>query len=78
MMFAGDIVICRESKEHVDKTLDSWIYVLERRGMKVDRRKAEYMCLNERQFKGTVTMQREEVAKVEDFKSLGSTVQSNG
>ena len=36
------------------------------------------MCVNERQVKGTVKMQGEEVAKVEDFKYLGSTVQSNG
>ena len=36
------------------------------------------MCVNERQVKGTVKMQEEEVAKVEDFKYLGSTVQSNG
>ena len=37
------------------------------------------MCVNERQdnSSGTVKMQ-EEVAKVEDFKYLGSTVQSNG
>ena len=35
------------------------------------------MCVNERQVNGTVKMQ-EEVAKVEDFKYLGSTVQSNG
>ena len=46
--------------------------------MKVNRRKTEYMCVNERQVKGTVKMQGEEVAKVEDFKYLGSTVQSNG
>ena len=35
------------------------------------------MCVNERQVNGTVKMQ-EEVEKVEDFKYLGSTVQSNG
>ena len=35
------------------------------------------MCVNKRQVNGTVKMQ-EEVAKVEDFKYLGSTVQSNG
>ena len=35
------------------------------------------MCVNERQVNGTVKMQGEEVAKVEDFKYLGSTVQSN-
>ena len=46
--------------------------------MKVNRRKAEYKCVNERQVKGTVKMQGEDVTKVEDFKYLGSTVQSNG
>ena len=44
--------------------------------MKVNRRKTECMCVNERQVNVTVKRQREEVAKVEDFKYLGSTVQS--
>ena len=80
MMFADDIVICSESKERVEEKLESWRYALERRGMKVNRRKTEYMCVNERQdnSSGTVKMQGEVVAKVEDFKYLGSTVQSNG
>ena len=78
MMFADDIVICSESKERLEQKPESWIYALERRGMKVNRRKTEYMCVNERQVKGTLKMQGEEVAKVEDFKYLGSTVQSNG
>ena len=46
--------------------------------MKVNRRQAEYMCVNERQVNCTVKMQGEEVVKVEDFKYLGSTVQTNG
>ena len=80
MLFADDIVICSESKEHVEEKLESWRYALERRGMKVNRRKTEYMCVNERQdnSSGTVKTQGEEVAKVEDFKYLDSTVQSNG
>ena len=80
MIFANDIVICSKSKEQVDKKLKSWRYALERRGMKVNRRKTECVCVcvNERQDDGTVKMQGEEVAKVEDFKYLGSTVQSNG
>ena len=36
------------------------------------------MCVNKRQVNGTVEMQEEEVAKGEDFKYLGLTVQSNG
>ena len=57
---------------------ESWIYALERRGMKVNRRKTQYMCVNERQDNGTVRIQGEEVTKVDDLKYLGSTVQSNG
>ena len=47
--------------------------------MKVNRRKTEYMCVNERQDNGSsaVQMQGEDVGKLEDFKYLGSTVQSN-
>ena len=78
MMYADDIVICSESKEQVEETLESWRYALERRGMKVNRRKTEYMCVNESQVNGTVRMQVEEMEKVDDFKYLGSTVQSNG
>ena len=39
MMFANDIVICSESKTRVEEKLESWRYALERRGMKVNRRK---------------------------------------
>ena len=78
MMFADDIVICSESKEHVDEKLESWRYALERRGINVNRRKTEYICVNERQDNGSSTVKMQEVAKVENFKYLGSTVQSNG
>ena len=80
MMFADDIAICGESKEQVEEKLESWRYASERRGMKVNRGKTEYMCVNERQDNDsdTVQMQGEGLANVEDLKYLGSTVQSNG
>ncbi|KAK3544109.1 hypothetical protein QTP86_001805, partial [Hemibagrus guttatus] len=78
MMFADDIVICSESREQVEESLEKWRFVLERRGMKVSRSKTEYMCVNEREGSGTVRLQGEEVKKVQEFKYLGSTVQSNG
>ncbi|KAK3521712.1 hypothetical protein QTP70_015816, partial [Hemibagrus guttatus] len=78
MMFADDIVICSESREQVEENLERWRFALERRGMKVSRSKTEYMCVNEREGSGTVRLQGEEVKKVQDFKYLGSTVQSNG
>ncbi|KAK3534956.1 hypothetical protein QTP70_002048 [Hemibagrus guttatus] len=77
MMFADDIVICSESREQVEENLERWRFALERRGMKVSRSKTEYMCVNEREGSGTVRLQGEEVKKVQEFKYLGSTVQSN-
>ncbi|KAK3574370.1 hypothetical protein QTP86_005791 [Hemibagrus guttatus] len=78
MMFADDIVICSESREQVEENLERWRFALERRGMKVSRSKTEYMCVNETEGSGTVRLQGEEVKKVQEFKYLGSTVQSNG
>ncbi|KAK3510541.1 hypothetical protein QTP70_009875 [Hemibagrus guttatus] len=78
MMFADDIVICSESREQVEESLERWRFALEKRGMKVSRSKTEYMCVNEREGSGTVRLQGEEVKKVQEFKYLGSTVQNNG
>ncbi|KAK3506810.1 hypothetical protein QTP70_029082, partial [Hemibagrus guttatus] len=78
MMFADDIVICSESREQVEENLERWRFALERRGMKVSHSKTGYMCVNEREGSGTVRLQGEEVKKVQEFKYLGSTVQSNG
>ncbi|MCJ8742856.1 hypothetical protein PDJAM_G00086950 [Pangasius djambal] len=77
-MFADDIVICSESREQVEENLERWRFAPERRGMKVSRSKTEYMCVNEREGSGTVRLQGEEVKKVQEFKYLGPTVQSNG
>ncbi|KAK3542334.1 hypothetical protein QTP86_025769, partial [Hemibagrus guttatus] len=78
MMFADDIVICSESREQVEENLERWRFALERRGMKVSGSKTEYMCVNEREGSGTVRLQGEEVKKVQEFKYLRSTIQSNG
>eukprot|EP00064_Thunnus_orientalis_P021775 superscaffoldBa00006835_g21943 len=78
MMFMDDIEICSESREQVEESLERWGYALEGRGMKVIRSKTEYMCLNGREDSGMVRIQRVEVVKVDVFKYLGSTGQSNG
>ncbi|KAK3541958.1 hypothetical protein QTP86_008148 [Hemibagrus guttatus] len=67
-----------ESREQVEENLERWRFALERRGMKVSCSKTEYMCVNEKEGSGTVRLQGEEVKKVQEFKYLGSTVQSNG
>ena len=78
MMFADDIVICGDTRQDVEGELERWRYALERRGMKVSRSKTEYMCVNEREGGEVVHLQDAEVARVEEFKYLGATVQSNG
>ncbi|KAK3524555.1 hypothetical protein QTP70_029867 [Hemibagrus guttatus] len=78
MMFADDIVICSESREQVEENLERWRFALKRRGMKVSHSKTDYLCMNVREGSGTVRLQGEEVKKVQEFKYLGSTVQSNG
>ena len=59
-MFAYAIAICGESIEQVEEKPDSWRYALARRGMKVNRRLAEYKCVNERYDNGTMRMQGED------------------
>ena len=78
MLFADDIVICEETREEVERRLESWKYALERRGMKVSRSKTEYLCINGGNDDETVKMEDTKVPRVKKFKYLGSTVQESG
>ena len=77
MLFADDIVICKETKEEVEQRLESWRYALEKIGMKV-RSKVKYLCINEGNDNKTVKMEDTKVPRVKEFKYLGSTVQESG
>ena len=57
MLFADDIVICEETREEVERRLESRKYALERRGMKVSRSKTEYLCINGGNDDKTVKME---------------------
>ena len=52
-----DVCTChcdlQREQRTVEEKLESWRYALERRGMNANRRKTEYMCVNERQDMGT-------------------------
>ena len=78
MLFADDIVICEETREEVERSLKSWRYALERRGMKVSWSKTKYLCLNGGNDKQTVKMDDRKVPRVKKFKYLGSTMQKSG
>ena len=78
MLFADDIVICKETSEEVEQRIECWRYVLERRGMKVIRAKTQYLCVNGENDKETIKMDDTKVPREKKFKYLGSTVQESG
>ena len=77
MLFADVIVICEETREEVERRLKSWKYALERRGMKVNRSKTEYLCISGGNDKEIIKMEDKKVPRVKEFKYLGSTVQES-
>ena len=78
MLFADNIVICKETKEEVERRLECWKYALERRGIKVSRSKTECLCLNGGCDKKTDKMEDKKVSRVKEFKYLESSVQESG
>ena len=71
-------MICKETREEVERRFESWKYALERRGMKVSRSKTEYLCINGGIDDKTVKMEDTKVPRVKEFMYLGSTVQESG
>ena len=77
MLFADDIMIYEETRLEVQRRLQCWRYALERRGMKGNRSKTKYLCVNGGNDHKTVKMDDTKVPKVKEFMYLGSTVQEN-
>ena len=71
ILFADDIVICEETREEVERRLESWKYALEKRGIKLSRSKIEYLCINGGNDNKTVKMENTKVSRVKKFKYLG-------
>ena len=77
MLFADDIVICKETRK-MEQRLECWQYAVKRRGMTVSRLKTEYLCINGGNDEETVKMENIKVPRVKEFKYLGSMVQESG
>ncbi|XP_047476069.1 uncharacterized protein LOC125029925 [Penaeus chinensis] len=69
MLFAA--VICTKTREEAERRLESWRHALERRGLKVNRKKTEYLCTGGGEKEGSIKIQGEVVNRVKDFKYLG-------
>ena len=77
MMFADDVVLCREDKEELEVSLERWRKVFEERGLSVSRKKMEYLQAGGAE-QGTVYIQGETMKKVDHFKYLGVVVSADG
>ncbi|XP_047480236.1 uncharacterized protein LOC125032892 [Penaeus chinensis] len=79
MLFADDVVICTKTRQEAERRLESWRHALERRGLKVSRKKTEYLCIDGgEKEEGSIRIQGEVVNRVKDFKYLEATVQWSG
>ncbi|KAF3647161.1 putative peptide/nitrate transporter-like [Capsicum annuum] len=82
MLFADDVVLIDETRGGVNDKLEVWRQTLESKGFRVSRSKTEYVeCkFNEvrRENEVVVKLEAQEVCKRENFKYLGSVIQSNG
>ncbi|XP_076044683.1 uncharacterized protein LOC143027299 [Oratosquilla oratoria] len=77
MLFVDDIVLVSESREELQERLELWRGLLEDYGLKVSRRKTEYLECNVTQ-EGDLFMQDHKLPQVEAFKYLGSYVAKDG
>lgn len=73
MLFADDVV----SRKEVETESETWRSALKTRVLKVSRTKTKYLSLSIDDGE-TVRLLGQETATVDEFRSLGSIVQSNG
>ena len=77
MLFADDILLCSIRRDHVDRKLEEWRRAMEERGLKISRRKTEYLGGNEH-HDAVIHLQGETVKTVKTFTYLGSTLAEDG
>ena len=78
MLFADDIVLCRQNHKELEEDLEIWRNSLERRGLKVSRSKTEYLRVEGVDDGEELKLQGEKVKKTKNFKYLGLTVSNDG
>ena len=82
MMYADDVVLCRETSGEVERLLEEWRVALESGGMRISRTKTEYMrCTHhdqDREQRVEVRLDEEVIKSVDGFKYLGSTITVDG
>ena len=69
MLFADDIVLWSNRREVVEEKLEEWRREIEDRGLKISRKKTEYLRLKDNE-NGEVSLQGEVLRRVEKLKYL--------
>ena len=78
MLFTDDIVLCSTRRDHVERKLEEWRRAItEERGLKISRRKTEYLGCNEHQD-AEIQLHGETAKRVKKFTYLGSTLVEDG
>ena len=79
MLYADDIVLAAESREELEDRLEEWRHALESRGLKISREKTEYMTNGiDDDLQATIRLGETNIKRVQKFKYLGSTLDSEG
>ena len=77
MLFADNIVLCRQNHRELEEDLEIWRNALKRRGLKMSWSKTEYLRVGGVDDEEELKVQGEKVKKAQNFKYLGSTVSND-
>jgi len=81
MLFVDDIILVDEIRKGVNGKSEQWRHIVESRGFRISRSKAEYLhcCFSGREdARGEVTIEGIQIPKVKKFKYLGSIIHHEG
>ena len=68
IMYEDDVTLCSDSRREVEERLEMWTGALERRGMKVSRKKTGYLNAGIGTQDGSIKLGGEDVPRVKEFK----------
>ncbi|KAK6737186.1 hypothetical protein RB195_019713 [Necator americanus] len=78
LLFADDVMLASESRDDLQKQVQSWKDQLQQYGLRLNTSKTEYMECGPRIEDGSIRVDGTELNKVNCFKYLGSKVTSTG
>ena len=79
LFYADDIVLLARNREELERKLERWRYALESRGLRISRKKTEFMTTElDGDQQATIKMGGANIKRVHKFKYLGSVIDKAG